>query len=692
MRELLALALVLLSSTAAAQTGGTEPGSASPAEPGQEPGSPSGETVIRGSEAPLSGGASLVPRRCIETAHPASSSEVLALVPGLRIAQHGAEGKAHQIFLRGFDAVHGSDVEVLVDGIPLNERGNVHGHGYVDLYGIVPESIRAVRVRKGAFLPGQGDFATAGTVNFELGLPEDLRPGLVRVDASHRGRTRAAFVVAPPGGPPEAFVAGESVFDPGAGPEREAVRGTAHGAWAWQIAPGLRLGIFGGGQGGRWESPGAVRLEDVEAGRMEFRDTYGTGAHGLSWRGQGGVTLSFRRGDTDLKAVAWGGARGLELIDNYTGFLGDRERGDTRLQGLQSAFAGFSANLDQGLPLRFPASFLAGMGWRFDQADQKEEALDLEGEPWRRDRDLLARIHGIHVWAGLRLQPWPWLEVQPSIRGDVLVYDVDDRLATRQASKVMGVASPRLAMAFPVHRAVTLFADYGRGFRTPEARSVTALPEGSVEDRTLDRYRGGKPAIAVADEVEAGLEVQPGGGVRLRLDGFGIFLQREIVFDHVSNTNLEQDGTRRLGVEASAEAAPLPWLRIQADVTWCHARFNRSGHPVPGSSPWMGGAALDLGLDRGVHGGARLSWSGRRDLAHGATAAGYALLDLHLGWRGDRWDLVLEVENATGADAMDGVYHFASWFDRTKPRSSIPVIHYTAACPATAKLVLTAYL
>jgi len=56
-----------------------------------------------------------------------------AMVPGVIITQPGSEGKGHQIFLRGFDAVHGSDVEITMNGIGLNEPGLVHGQGYVDL-------------------------------------------------------------------------------------------------------------------------------------------------------------------------------------------------------------------------------------------------------------------------------------------------------------------------------------------------------------------------------------------------------------------------------------------------------------------------------------------------------------------------------------------------------------------------------
>ncbi len=651
-----------------------------------------GETVIRGAGAPLSGGAETIGRARVEAAHPGSAAETLALVPGIRIVQHGAEGKAHQLFLRGFDAVHGSDVEILVDGVPLNERLNVHGHGYVDLYGIVPEAIRAIRVEKGPFLPEQGDFATAGTVRFETGLPDALRPGLVRLDASHRGRVRMAGVLAPLDAPQDAYLAGEAVSDPGFGPERAALRGTAQGAWSWALGKGFRLGVFGGGQGARWQSPGAVRLDDRDAGRLGFYDTYEVGGRGVSWRGLAGLTLSRDRAGSSLKVVAWGGLRGLELNDDYTGYLANGDRGDMRRQAQKGGFAGVSATLRHPLPAPFSMSFLAGLGWRFDGADQSENALDRAGNPWRTDRDLSASVHGLHVFAGLRMQPWRWLEIQPAVRGDLLVYRVNDRLVGREAGRVLGAVSPRVALAFPAHERVTVYADYGRGFRTPEARAITAPARGSAEDVSLDRYRGGRPAIAMADAAEVGLEVRLPALTAVRMAGFGTWLAREIVFDHVSNTNLEQNGTRRLGVEASVTSSPLPWLRMHADATWCDARFERSGRPVPGSAAWTGRVFAELGQAQGIHGGAELGWSGRRKLAHGASVDGYALLDLHLGWRGERYDLVLEVENATGTRAMDGAYHYASWFDRDRPRSVIPAIHYTAARPATGRLVFTVFL
>ena len=56
-----------------------------------------------------------------------NTQELLRLVAGLFIAQHAGGGKAEQIFLRGFDCDHGTDVQVSVDGMPVNMVSHAHG-------------------------------------------------------------------------------------------------------------------------------------------------------------------------------------------------------------------------------------------------------------------------------------------------------------------------------------------------------------------------------------------------------------------------------------------------------------------------------------------------------------------------------------------------------------------------------------
>ncbi len=95
-----------------------------------------------------------------------NSQEVLRLVPGLFIGQHQGGGKAEQIFLRGFDCDHGTDISINADGMPVNLVSHAHGQGYADTHFIIPETIGYVNFRKGPYYAEKGDFCTTGYVDY----------------------------------------------------------------------------------------------------------------------------------------------------------------------------------------------------------------------------------------------------------------------------------------------------------------------------------------------------------------------------------------------------------------------------------------------------------------------------------------------------------------------------------------------
>ena len=108
----------------------------------------------------------LIPGKDFEVRPQGRPADVLRLIPGLIIAQHQGGGKAEQYLIRGFDADHGTDLALFVDGLPVNLRSHAHGQGYADLHFLIPETVEVVDVLKGPYFPEYGDFDTAGVVNF----------------------------------------------------------------------------------------------------------------------------------------------------------------------------------------------------------------------------------------------------------------------------------------------------------------------------------------------------------------------------------------------------------------------------------------------------------------------------------------------------------------------------------------------
>ena len=110
-----------------------------------------------------------------------SSQEFLRKVPGLFISQHAGGGKAEQLFLRGFDIDHGTDVAIDVDGIPVNMVSHAHGQGYSDLHFLIPETIDNIDYGKGPHYGNKGDFNTAGYVSFNT--KDKVKNNLVSVNS-----------------------------------------------------------------------------------------------------------------------------------------------------------------------------------------------------------------------------------------------------------------------------------------------------------------------------------------------------------------------------------------------------------------------------------------------------------------------------------------------------------------------------
>ena len=124
----------------------------------------------------------------LETNPVNSSQQVLRKVPGLFIGQHAGGGKAEQIFLRGFDIDHGTDINITVDGLPVNMVSHAHGQGYADLHFVIPETIEKIDFDKGPYNPTKGNFATAGYVDFKT--KDRLENNLLRFESGRFGTIR----------------------------------------------------------------------------------------------------------------------------------------------------------------------------------------------------------------------------------------------------------------------------------------------------------------------------------------------------------------------------------------------------------------------------------------------------------------------------------------------------------------------
>lgn len=618
------------------------------------------------------------------------ADDLLRLVPGVLLIQHGAEGKGQQMFMRGFDAAHGADIEVKVAGVVVNELSNIHGQGYVDLGFIIPEVVRRIAAHKGPFLLDQGNFANAGTIRLDLGVEPAARGSRVGYEFGSSLRHRGVFVHAPKNMSPETFFAVEAMTDRGFARARAARRVTLLGQIRLlDSAPHGALDLTGGLYFAKFDAPGAVRADDVTGGRIPFDGVYRDDGGGRSQRLFTALRHQIGLGAGRLDQRLHGQLRDFALVEDFTGYLLDPLHGDRRSQ--RHRFASLGYQLDYRRPLHRTLELLLGGAWQGDLVRQHDARVDAQHQLVTRNWDLGLAQHQAHARAGVRWRPVSRLSIEAGARFDLLAYHVRDRIdPERRARKLLALPSPRLNAAVRLAPGASLFLAYGRGLRAPEARAVLGVPV--PEDTSLDRYRGGPARIVASDSLELGVRVGHREIVSAGLALFGTWIDRELVFDHISAVNIELNRTRRLGIDIDLAVRPRPWLQLRQDLSLVQARFVDSGAPVPLAPPFLSATGLTFVHPTGVRAGARLLVVGSRALPHGARTATYALLDLSLGYRLGPLQLDLQIDNLTNAGWKEGEYHFASAWDPDAQASPIPALHFLAGPPLTARIGATLWL
>ncbi len=612
-----------------------------------------------------------------------SSDELLQAMPGLHQSAHGGHGKAYQYFVRGFDAVHGADLAVSLEGIPLNEPSNIHGHGYLDLHFLPTELVQTVSLHKGASRAEVGDFGVAASADFHLGLNE---PGLLtRVGGGTDRSGELLLAWRPREGETGDFLLARVDAGLGVGEHR-----------AWEqlnLAAGLehwfgltRARVFALGYRGRFDSPGVIREDDWLAGDIDLYGAYPEAGDGLSSRLLVGAELARPCVHCGWSVLAWGQLRELELTRNFTGYSQHPEHGDGVLQGQSGGAFGLRGH--RWTEIEAFGSWhqiSAGFDLRAWMMDQWEQGIEPDGAVWEDRIDAGVQQGDAAAWFSAELHPFSWLEIEPGLRAALLGVRLTRRID--EQGQLVDEPDPALSWApvlAPKARAVlrpgqplSAFASYGRGFRSPEARGV--------ED-------GDRAPISTADTEEIGLRWEPVTRLDLTMVGFHTTIGNELIFDHTAARFLSSGATRRLGAEALAGMDLAPWLRGELELTWTDGRYQATGEPLPFAPRWLASVGLfsqrerDAGLS--WNGGLRGWYLGPRPLPDGFYSRSAFVLDAtgHAEWRG--WLLELDVDNLLGTRWRDGEFVYPSCFDPDQGCSELPALHITAGEPFAMRLGL----
>lgn len=634
-----------------------------------------------------------------------TASDTLNVIPGIFVTQHSGEGKAHQIFLRGFDAVHGQDLEISVGGIPVNEVSNIHGQGYADLHFVMPEIIKEIQAQPGTYDPRQGDFAVAGSIRMKLGYKE---PGFTtKGTLGSFGAKRLFLAFHPKDTSDETFAAFESYSTDGFGPNRAAQRGSFVGQAVHDFGNGVGVRALLSSYAGHFDSPGVLKEADISQGRVDRYATYDPKQGGDSSRTQMLVELH-RDGEGDRLSIApFVMLRSLSLRQNFTGFFNDTQQGGTpslesdNSQQLQrNVMVGATASYRRTIRLLSPRdSVELGLYGRNDWITQSQRRLsDVDDRPTATLVDATVRGTNVAGYLDATLNAFKRLAIRGGIRADVLSYGTEDRVPSKagtDASQERSAMGAHLGKKVTVDGAVLpqlhVLASYGDGFRSPQARSLS---------------NGERTPFAQVHSVEGGVRYAEGKFFSGSLAVFHTRLDKDLVFDQGTARNEAVPSTARSGAALELVTKPAEWLTMSSSATFTRAVFTNSdatykeGDLLPYVPQWVirgdivARKELTQLWGRPLVGriGYGIESLVRRPLPYGEFGNDVFLLDMAMGLRLREVELGVDFTNLLGADWYDGQFVYASNFGRSKTPNLVPFRHVTVGAPRSVFATIAIYL
>lgn len=609
------------------------------------------------------------------------AAELLRLVPGVHVSQHTGGAKGLQISLRGFDAEHGQDLAVSLDGIPLNEPSHVHGHGYLDLHFLIPETLDRIDVVKGPWDPRHGNFATAGALDFVSQREAadqriSVRGGRFR---SLRGLARLAGT----SGGNSAWLAAEAAASEGHTDPGRARSGRlmasggkqqAHRQWHWIALHYAQ----------RSAAADVVPLPAVEAGQVAASGSLDDSNGVDSKRSLLGLHWEQHTTAGTLRLQPWVQSRRTDIWTNSTGHLRNPAAGDQLAQHDRRMAAGLQASWGRDdTPAGQPLFSEIGLQLRHDRVITRIDETTVR-KPHNQLQDLRFRETAAGGYARGDWLPLPRLRLLGGLRFDAFVYDglgtrdeTQFDIATNRSLRIDEVPrqwhttdtaiSPRGSIIMGPWSGLQVFLHYGRGFFTRTSQQLSDSPDGG---------------IAATHSGEAGVRwIGADNRVDARASGWVTRKGADQIHDPLSGRGLIIGSTRRTGLDLELRLRPLDGLEAGLDFTAVDARRIADDTPLPQLPRWLHAHWLAAQLPGHWQALLRGRLTGPRPLSPTAEAGAFYVADLALRHEGPRWIAGFELANLLDRQYHDSIFEYASRPDPEGPART--ALHATPGMPRT---------
>lgn len=637
----------------------------------------------------LSANTALINQMDIKARPIRNAQEILQIVPGLMIAQHAGGGKAEQIFLRGFDIDHGTDIALSVDGIPVNMVSHAHGQGYADLHFIIPELIDDVDYQKGTYDASIGNFATAGAIQFNT--LNTLSDNFVKLEAGQYNTFRAVAGLQLIGGnnaeqKEKAYIASAYEFSDGYfEASQNFFRFNMLGKYQNQITDTeiIRLGVSTFAS--EWDASGQIPERAVKQGLISRFGAIDDTEGGQTSRTNINVEhIKMLTSHSVLQTQAYYTRYQFLLFSNFTFFDQDPINGDQIRQQENRHLLGLNTSLVHDHELfNMPSKLEGGIQMRFDAIQDNELSRTLNREATLSRMSLGdVRETNVGVFLSESFRITDRLQSTIGTRMDFFRFQYEDKLVAEYnpLSETKSILSPKLNMSYRLSRGIQFNLQSGLGFHSNDTRVVVAQEGLDILPRA---YETEFTAITKpSDHLIATI-----GLWRLRLDQEFVYVGDEGI--------VEPSGeSLRKGIDASIRYQPFQWLQMDTDVNYVLPRAigeEDGADYIPLAPIFTSTGGVKIDVQEGFGLSLRYRYMDQRPANedYTITANGYFLLDAAVHYRKNKIEVGFSAQNLLNEEWKEA--QFATTSRLQGEPEAVTEIHYTPGSPFFARAYATWY-
>ena len=603
-----------------------------------------------------------------------NAQEVLSSVPGLFIGQHAGGGKAEQIFLRGFDVDHGTDIALSVDGMPVNMVSHAHGQGYADLHFLIPETIERIEYGKGPYKADKGNFATAGDV--EIKTKDRLENSLIRIEGGQFNTSRMLGLFQVVDNQHHSFYTGADFLftdGPFVSPQNFS-RVNYIAKYSGRLKNHDKINVGFTYFTSTWDASGQIPTRAVEQGLITrfgaIDDTEGGTTSRLNF------VLSHNKQvdeNTVIESSVYYSRYKFELFSNFTFFLEDSINGDQIKQKEDRNLFGAKSTYIKRFNIGAHKSvFKAGVEARNDQSFANQ-LLHTTRRRFVRDTVQIGDINetNLAAFASLSTAVGKWL-FNPALRVDYFSFQYNDYQTATYATQndVQAIVSPKLNVFYNASENLQFYSKVGRGFHSNDTR-------GAVADSGLV---GLTPALGA----DLGVIWKLNDKILIHPALWYLYLEQEFVYVGDAGIVEPSGKTVRKGIDLSLRYQPAKWLTWTIDANYAHARSiddpeGENYIPLAPNLTLM--STLTIVHKSGLYGSLRLRHMNDRPANedNSIVAIGYSILDFNIGYTWKKMDFNIQIQNLLDSEWNET--QFATESRLQKEPAPVTEINYTPGTP-----------